>query len=111
MKFEDLNNYPEYPNTGIVEQLRNLVLDDAEKDLPEATLEALCYLGDKQWHTYRYPSKELRTHIKNWLIQCGILDSDKDLTNVLVVSFDFTRDKEFHKTVSTRYTGKKTMAI
>ena len=64
------------------------------------------YLGDKQWHTYELPSKELQIRMKNWLIQSGVLDSSENLADALVVSFYFGLDKEFYKTILNRYVGE-----
>ena len=106
MKFEDLNNYPEYPDNKVVDQFCRLVLAEAEEKIPEETLGRLRYLGDKQWHTYELPSKELQIRMKNWLIQSGVLDSSENLADALVVSFYFGLDKEFYKTILNRYVGE-----
>ena len=35
MKFEDLNNYPEYPDNKVVDQFCRLVLAEAEEKSPK----------------------------------------------------------------------------
>jgi hypothetical protein len=106
MKLEDLNNYPEYPSIEVVERFCNFVLDEAEKFTPEVTLGNLQYLGDKQWHTYKLPSKELQTRIKKWLIQNWTLNSKKYLEGILVVCFNFALDKEFFRQALNLYSGE-----
>ena len=106
MKLEDLNNYPEYPPQEVVEQFCDLALDEAEHVTTKETLGTLCYLGDKQWHTYKLPSSELRARIKAWLIHSGAVDSDENLVDLLVISFCFALDKTFYKLLLDRYSDE-----
>lgn len=106
MEFADISKYPEFPSNEVVEKFCNLVLDESEKEAVQETLEKLRYLGDKQWHTYHLPSKELQQKIKSWLIKNWVSNSAEDLESLLVISFDFSLDKEFYKTALDLYQGK-----
>ncbi len=106
MKYTDISKYPEFPPNDIVEKFCDLVLEESEKEIAQETLGKLQYLGDKQWHTYCVPSKELQQRIKSWLIKNWVSNSSEYLESLLVISFDFSFDKEFYKTALDLYQGK-----
>jgi len=106
MDLADISKYPEYPSKEVVERFCNLVLDESEKETIQETLSYLRMLGDKQWHTYKLPSDELRQKIKLWLIKNWVSNSTEYLEDLLVISYYFSLDKEFYKTALNLYQGK-----
>ena len=105
MNLSDLNQYPEYPSNELVEQFCNLALDQAGSEIPEKTLSNLGYLGDKLWHTYELPSKELQERIRKWLIQNWTSNSNTFLEKLLVVCYYFALDKDIFQKALDAYSG------
>ena len=106
MKFADYQILPDYMEQAEVEKYCILILQEASLETVNQTLCKLKEMGNRQWHTYRLPSKEFQQELKQWLIQSWTSNTDEFLEYVLVISFDFGLDKEFYKKALDLYRGK-----
>ena len=105
----DLSNHehlPEYPESSEVEKYCFAILDEANREPTQDTIQKLQAIGDKQWHTYQLPSIELQAALKKWLIQNWISNSDDYLEAILYLAFNFGLDKEFYTKALSLYEGR-----
>ncbi len=103
-KFEDINEYCEYPSEEIIEEFFDYVLKNSIKESLMETLEKLTELGDKQWHNYKEPKSAFKEKIKNFLVLKWSTESDY-LEKVLIISYNFALDKSFYQTALNNYKG------
>ena len=106
MKFSDLDSHPEYPDKQVIEDFCILVLQESEMETVVETLDKLRLLGDKQWHTYELPSKDLQTKIRQWLINNWISNTDAYLEALLSTCINFALEKELFRKALDLYAGK-----
>jgi hypothetical protein len=106
MKYSEIDNYPEYPDKKVIERFCNLVLQESEKEIVTETLKKLRHLGDKQWHTYELPSKDLQQRIRQWLINNWISNSEEFLEGFLITFYNFALDKEAYIKALDLYHGE-----
>jgi len=106
MKYEDLNNLPEYPDAEIIEKLCIQVLEDSISNGIELTIERLDELCDKQWHTYERPSNFLMNRLTLWLRKNWNPNSNEYLLFVLGVSYSFSLSKSLYKEALDNYEGE-----
>lgn len=104
-KFEDINEYGEYPDEPIIEEFFDYVIKNSINEPLMETLEKLTELGDKQWHNYEEPKSAFKEKIKKFLISKWSTDSDF-LEQVLIISYDFALDKNFYQTALNSYKGE-----
>jgi hypothetical protein len=106
MEYIEIDNYPEDPGKQIVENFCNLVLQESDKEIVAETMKKLLHLGDKQWHTYELPSKDLQQKIRQWLINNWVSNSDDFLEGFLITFYNFALDKEAYIKALDPYRGK-----
>ena len=106
MKYEDLEEMPEYPEPKVLEKLCILVLDESNKKGLKITMDRLDELGDKQWHTYELPSSELKERLTSWMKQNWIVISNKYLIDALGISYGFALSRSFFKEILDQYNGE-----
>lgn len=104
-KFEDINEYGEYPDESIIEEFIDFVIQNSVDEQLMQTLDKLVELGDKQWHNYEEPKTNVKEKMKNFLISKWSEDSDF-LEQVLAISYCFALDKDFYCLALNNYKGQ-----
>ena len=104
-KFEDINEFGEYPDEKIIEEFFDFVLKKSTDEPLMVTLDKLVELGDKQWHNYEEPKSKFKEKIKSFLVSKWSNESDF-LEKVLIISYDFALDKSFYQTALNSYKGE-----
>ncbi len=104
-KFEDLNNYEEYPSEGVIEEFIDFVIKNSVNEPLMLTLDKLGELGDKQWHCYEEPKMHVKEKVKAFLSSNWTNESDF-LEQILVVSYCFALDKVFYQKALDSYAGE-----
>lgn len=104
-KFEDLNNYEEYPSQEVIEEFIDFVIRNSLNEDLMLTLEKLVDLGDKQWHCYEEPKMHVKEKLRNFLTSNWTNETDY-LENVLILSYCFALDKSFYQKALNSYSGK-----
>lgn len=91
--FNELNIYPEYPKSDIVEMFVNFVLDNPKNESRSEILKKLIILSDKQYHTYTQPNIKLKEKIQKWLINNWVDNVEEFTESILIISNGFALEK------------------
>lgn len=103
----DLTDYEEIPE-GISQKklviLYDKFFDESREESIYESCEKLEILSEKQWHTYKLPSMEVRNEFTAWITKNWSNDQ-KYLETVLLVCYSFGLSKSVFMKAFTQYDG------
>ena len=105
MELSEYRKLPDQMDISEVEKYCFLILEEARLDSREITISKLCEMCNRQWHTYKLPSTDLQTALKDWLINNWITNSNDYLETIMVIAFNFGLDKAFFAKAYSFYDG------
>ena len=106
MKLSEYGKLPDYMDISEVEKYCLLILDEADQEIRETTISKLREMCNRQWHTYKQPSLELKSALKEWLINNWVSNSDHYLETIMVISFNFGLEKALFTKALSLYKGR-----
>ncbi len=105
MNVEDYEDLPDGMSLDEVERIFGLWYEASKNENLDTSLNKLNILGDKQWHTYDFPSDDVRDRLTVWLSE-KIIDEESMLEDALGACYSFALSKKLFESYFSRYNGE-----
>ena len=106
MNIKDYKKLPEGLGKDDVKKYCDILLEEAEHEPTNATLDKLDEMGIRQWDTYETPDEDLQDRLTDWINKNLELHDQRMIEGALKTIYSFSLSKDLYEKYLNVYIGE-----